>query len=159
MKKTYQLNVNGKSVKVEAEGEQSLLNTLRDDLDLTGAKYGCGEAQCGACTVLLDGAPTRSCVTSLASVGAKEIFTIEGLERNGKLHPVQEAFLEVDALQCAYCTSGMILSSVALLKKAPNPSESDTLQALNGHICRCGCYPRILTAVGLAAKKMRQVNP
>jgi len=128
-----------------------LLWVLRDELELTGAKYGCGEGQCGACTVLIEGAPVRSCVTLASSVAGKEITTVEGLEQNGKLHPVQEAFIQAGALECGYCTPGMILSSVSLLKKTPQPSEPEIRRGLEGHICRCGTYPRIIAAVQLAA--------
>src|SRR5207249_10922113 len=111
-----ELRINGTQVRVSADVERSLLSVLRDDLDLTGAKYGCGEGQCGACTVLVDGVPIRSCVASLGAVASKQVMTIEGLGQNGKLHPLQEAFLEAGAMQCGYCTSGMILSGVALLR-------------------------------------------
>jgi aerobic-type carbon monoxide dehydrogenase small subunit (CoxS/CutS family) len=124
---------------------------LRDELELTGTKYGCGEGQCGACTVLIDGAPVRSCMTRVSAVAGKDITTIEGLEQNGKLHPLQEAFIEADALQCGYCTPGMILSSAALLKKTPQPSEPEIRRALQGNVCRCGTYPRIVLAVQMAA--------
>src|SRR5687768_10789242 len=125
MPNVSELRVNGTKVKVDAEGERSLLSVLRDDLDLTGAKYGCGEGQCGACTVLLDGTAVRSCITPVASVGAREVTTIEGLERNGKLHPLQEAFIEAAAMQCAYCTCGMIMAGVALLRKNSDPSPAE----------------------------------
>jgi aerobic-type carbon monoxide dehydrogenase small subunit (CoxS/CutS family) len=128
-----------------------LLNVLRDDLELTGAKYGCGEGQCGACTVLIDGRATRSCLTKVASVEGKQITTIEGLERNGRLHPLQEAFLAVDAMQCGYCTAGMIMSGVGLLKKTPNPTETEILRAMEGNICRCGTYSRIVAAIRQAS--------
>ena len=128
-----------------------LLWVLRDELELTGAKYGCGEGQCGACTVLLEGAPVRSCITRVSAVTGKEITTIEGLEQNGKLHPVQEAFIQADALQCGYCTPGMILSSVGLLKKTPQPSVPEIRRALEGNVCRCGSYSRIVAAVQIAA--------
>ena len=128
-----------------------LLWVLRDELGFTGTKYGCGEGQCGACTVLIDGAPVRSCMTRVSAVASKDITTIEGLEQNGKLHPVQEAFIDADALQCGYCTPGMILSSVALLKKTPQPTEPEIRRALEGNVCRCGTYPRIIAAVRMAA--------
>ena len=128
-----------------------LLWVLRDELDLTGAKYGCGEGQCGACTVLIEGAPVRSCITRVGAVAGKAITTIEGLEQAGKLHPVQEAFIEADAMQCGYCTPGMILASVALLEKKPKPEDTEIRRALEGNICRCGTYPRILAAVRMAA--------
>ena len=124
---------------------------LRDEFDLTGTKYGCGEGQCGACTVLIEGAPVRSCRVPVSAVAGKEITTIEGLAPNGILHPVQEAFIEADAMQCGYCTPGMILSSVALLKKTPQPSEPEIRRALEGNVCRCGTYPRIISAVRMAA--------
>ena len=146
------LIVNGIRHEVRADPDTDLLSVLRDDLDLTGSKYGCGEGACGACTVLLNGESTRSCVTKLSAASGKEIITIEGLEKNGKLHPVQEAFLKADAFQCTYCTSGMIMSSVALLKKNPSPDENEIISAMNGNICRCGTYPRIIKAIQLAAK-------
>jgi len=132
-----------------------LLWVLRDELELTGTKYGCGEGQCGACTVLIEGAPVRSCITPASTVAGKEITTIEGLEQNGKLHPVQDAFIQADALQCGYCTPGMILSSVGLLKKTPRPTEPEIRRALQGNVCRCGTYPRIIAAVQMAAGGLR----
>jgi aerobic-type carbon monoxide dehydrogenase small subunit (CoxS/CutS family) len=151
-----ELSVNGKTLPVNADGERTLLSVLRDDLDLTGTKYGCGEGQCGACTVLLDGSPTRSCITPAGSVGRKKITTIEGLEQNGRLHPLQQAFLKMDAMQCAYCTSGMIMSSYALLQKKPNPSEDEISRTMNGNICRCGVYQRIMVAIKEGAKALQQ---
>ena len=147
-----ELVVNGTRRRVEGDAERNLLGVLRDELDLTGAKYGCGEAQCGACTVLVDGQPVRSCVTPLRAAAGKQITTIEGLERNGRLHPLQQAFLEADALQCGYCTPGMILSGVGLLKRNPRPSEAEIVRAMNGNVCRCGAYPRIVAAVRRAAE-------
>ena len=149
----YVLEVNGTEHRVDVPGERSLLSVLRDELDLTGTKYGCGEGQCGACTVLLDGRPVRSCRTQIASTANKKIITIEGLEKNGRLHPVQQSFLDVEAFQCAYCTSGMILSAIALLNRIPNPSEEDIRQHMNGNVCRCGTYSRIVAAVQQAAQK------
>jgi aerobic-type carbon monoxide dehydrogenase small subunit (CoxS/CutS family) len=149
----YVLEVNGTEHRVDVPGERSLLSVLRDELDLTGTKYGCGEGQCGACTVLLDGRPVRSCRTQVASAANKKITTIEGLEANGRLHPVQQAFLDVEAFQCAYCTSGMIVSAVGLLNRIPNPSEQDIRQHMNGNVCRCGTYSRIIAAVQQAAHK------
>jgi aerobic-type carbon monoxide dehydrogenase small subunit (CoxS/CutS family) len=146
-----ELQVNGTRRRVEVDGERSLLSVLRDELDLTGAKYGCGEGQCGACTVLVDGRAARSCLTQAASVEGKQVTTVEGLERNGALHPLQEAFLAVDAMQCGYCTAGMIMSGVGLLKKTPNPTEAEILRAMEGNICRCGTYPRIVAAIRQAA--------
>jgi aerobic-type carbon monoxide dehydrogenase small subunit (CoxS/CutS family) len=148
-----ELSVNGTRRQVDIDPERTLLSVLRDDLDLTGAKYGCGEGQCGACTVLVDGQPVRSCITRAGTVAGKQILTIEGLESKGRLHPVQQAFLEADAMQCGYCTPGMILGAVALLAKTPKPAAADIARGMNGHICRCGTYPRIVHAVQLAAKK------
>jgi aerobic-type carbon monoxide dehydrogenase small subunit (CoxS/CutS family) len=146
--------INGKSRIFESEPETTLLFALREELGLTGTKYGCGEGQCGACTILLNGAPRRSCQLSVRDADGKSIHTIEGFEQNGQLHPVQQAFLDQGAFQCAYCTSGMIVSSVALLQKNLNPSEPEIVQALQGNICRCGTHPRIIAAVQQAAKAM-----
>lgn len=155
MQKISELHINGSLHKVDADGDRALLSVLRDDLDLTGSKYGCGEGQCGACTVLIDGQATRSCLTKVGLIGQKKILTIEGLEKNGRLHPLQAAFLEADALQCGYCTSGMIMSGVALLSKNPNASDSEILRSMEGNVCRCGTYPRILTAIHKAAQSMK----
>jgi aerobic-type carbon monoxide dehydrogenase small subunit (CoxS/CutS family) len=146
-----ELVVNQKHYRLVVDPTRLLLWVLRDELELTGTKYGCGEGQCGACTVLIDGAPVRSCMTRVSAVAGKDITTIEGLAQNGKLHPVQEAFIQADALQCGYCTPGMILSSVGLLKKTPHPSEPEIRRALHGNVCRCGTYPRIIAAVQVAA--------
>jgi aerobic-type carbon monoxide dehydrogenase small subunit (CoxS/CutS family) len=150
-----QLKVNGAAARIDADPDRMLLSVLRDDLDLTGTKYGCGEGQCGACTVLIDGRPMRSCITRVGDVASKEITTIEGLARDGKLHPVQEAFLEADALQCGYCTPGMIVSAVALLNRHPNPSRDQILRMMEGNICRCGVYSNVLKAISTASKTMR----
>jgi aerobic-type carbon monoxide dehydrogenase small subunit (CoxS/CutS family) len=147
-----ELLINGVKQQVDVAPQVSLLNVLRDNLDLTGSKYGCGEGACGACTVLIDGKPTRSCITPVSNAANKEIITIEGLEKNGKLHPVQEAFLQADPFQCAYCAPGVIMSSVALLKKNPSPSEDEINTAMNGNICRCGTYPNIIKAIKLASR-------
>jgi aerobic-type carbon monoxide dehydrogenase small subunit (CoxS/CutS family) len=149
---TIELRVNGAARKVEGDPQRSLLFVLRDDLDLTGAKYGCGEGRCGACTVLIDGKATRSCVTAVGDVGARAITTIEGLERDGKLHPLQEAFMTCDAMQCGYCTAGMIMSGVALLQKTPAPNKQDIVRGMEGNVCRCCTYSRIVYAIELAAK-------
>src|SRR5213595_782263 len=125
MPKITELHVNDHTLRVDADAERTLLSVLRDDLELTGAKYGCGEGECGACTVLLDGVPVRSCRRTVGSIGEKKIETVEGLEQNGKLHPVQKAFIDGDAMQCAYCTCGMIMSAVALLRKTAKPSRDD----------------------------------
>ncbi len=158
MSQVTELHVNGKRATVNADPEQSLLSTLRDDLRLTGARYGCGEGQCGACTVLVDGAPTRACITPVGAVGAREVTTVEGLEREGRLHPLQEAFLEADALQCGYCTSGMLMTAVALLRKNPSPDEGELIRAMDGNLCRCGTYRRILAAIRLAAERMKEAG-
>jgi len=145
------LNVNGKKMTVDVDSTVSLLSVLRNDLNLTGSKYGCGEGQCGACTVLLDGQPIRSCTTQVGRAAGKQIVTIEGLEKDGKLHPLQEAFIKADAMQCAYCTSGMIMSASALLSKTPKPSRDDVISGMNGNICRCGTYQRIIEAIQMAS--------
>ena len=145
------LNVNGKKMTLDVDSTVSLLSVLRNDLNLTGSKYGCGEGQCGACTVLLDGQPIRSCTTQVGRAAGKQIVTIEGLEKDGKLHPLQEAFIKADAMQCAYCTSGMIMSASALLSKNPKPSKDDIVSGMNGNICRCGTYQRIIEAIRMAS--------
>lgn len=148
---TYSLRVNGRDHVVEAPATESLLTVLRHELDLTGAKYGCGEGQCGACTVLLDGQAVRSCVTRVAAAAGKQVTTIEGVANGGALHPVQEAFARVDAMQCGYCTSGMILSAIALLSRQPNPTDEQIVRAMDGNVCRCGSHPRIVEAIRAAA--------
>jgi len=130
----------------------TLLEFLRDHLHLTGAKYGCGEGSCGACTILLDGRPVQSCTVSAASAGDRKVTTIEGLAPPGKLHPVQQTFLDVEAFQCGYCTPGMILAAAALLRETKDPAPALIREKLEGHICRCGTYPRIVEAVRLAVK-------
>jgi aerobic-type carbon monoxide dehydrogenase small subunit (CoxS/CutS family) len=154
-----ELRINGKATRVEADPERTLLSVLRDDLGLTGAKYGCGEGQCGACTVLVDETPIRSCRAKLGNVAGKAIATIEGLEKDGKLHPVQEAFLEFDAMQCGYCTCGMIMGAVAFLQKNQGPSRDEIVRGMQGHICRCGTYPRIIAAVAKAAAQLKGRTP
>lgn len=155
MAKPIEIEVNGKRYPVNYPPATPLLYVLRDELGFTGTRYGCGEGQCGACTVLLGGAPRRSCQIPVSAVAGRPIVTIEGLETNGKLHPVQQAFLNAGAFQCAYCTSGMIMSSVGLLKTNPNPSRNDIVQGLQGNLCRCGTHPRIVEAV-LSAAKIQQ---
>jgi isoquinoline 1-oxidoreductase subunit alpha len=152
MERISEIFINGTKLKIDADADRSLLSVLRDDLDLTGSKYGCGEGQCGACTVLIDGQAVRSCTTKMRGVVGKKIITIEGIEKNGHLHPLQEAFLEADALQCGYCTPGMIMSGVALLNKTPNPTEPEIIRFMEGNICRCGTYPRIITAIRKASQ-------
>ncbi|MEO8368734.1 MAG: (2Fe-2S)-binding protein [Candidatus Solibacter sp.] len=153
MARVTELLVNGGRRRIDADADRMLLSVLRDDLDLTGAKYGCGEGQCAACTVLVDGVATKSCITKVGAVAGKKIVTIEGLAPQGGLHPVQQAFLDADALQCGYCTPGMILGAVALLRRTPNPTEAEIATGMNGHICRCGTYPRVISAIHSAAGK------
>ncbi|MEX0715360.1 MAG: (2Fe-2S)-binding protein [Planctomycetaceae bacterium] len=159
MPRVAKLRINGAEVPLDADAVRSLLSVLRDDLGLTGAKYGCGEGACGACTVLIDGEATRSCITAVGGVADGEITTIEGLERDGELHPLQQAFLDHDAMQCGYCTCGMILAGAAFLKKNAAPARDDVVRELNGNICRCGAYPRIIAACLQAAGKMREREP
>ena len=150
------LAINGKPYTVDVNPQTSLLTVLREHLDLTGSKYGCGEGQCGACTVLIDGKAQRSCVTRVGSVTGKKITTIEGLAHGDRLHPVQQAFLDAGAMQCAYCTSGMIMSAVALLDRNPNPQPKEIIEFMDGNVCRCGTYPRIVSAIQKAAKAPRE---
>jgi len=153
---TIRLNINRTERQVEVDRSESLLTVLRDRLDLTGSKYGCGEGQCGACVVLVDGNPTRSCVTAVSSAIGRRLITIEGLAQGETLHPLQESFLEEGALQCAYCTSGMIVTAAGLLEQNPNPSRDEIAAYMEGNICRCGTYGRILTAVEKAARRLRE---
>ena len=148
----FVLKVNGAEHRARASGNETLLSVLRNQLHLTGTKYGCGEGQCGACTVLIDGAATRSCLTRVASVQGTQITTIEGLESNGALSSVQQAFLDEEAFQCGYCTSGMILSATALLREHPHPTDRQIVEYMDGNICRCGTYPRITAAIKRAAQ-------
>jgi len=150
------LHVNGRDVPLPTpvDGERSLLGILREELGLTGCKAGCGESQCGACTVLVNGKPVRSCITPAGSVTEGKIRTIEGLAEKDTLHPVQQAFLDADALQCGYCSCGMILSAVALLEKHPRPTEEQFLEGMNGNLCRCGVYNRIRDAVKKASETL-----
>jgi aerobic-type carbon monoxide dehydrogenase small subunit (CoxS/CutS family) len=143
--------VNGRHQAVDVDGTRTLLSVLREELALTGTKYGCGEGQCGACTVVLDGRAVRSCRMALSDSADKPITTIEGLAQNGNLHPLQQAFLDAGALQCGYCTAGMIMSSYALLAKRHSPTRQEMIQAMEGNVCRCGTYQRILAAISQAA--------
>jgi aerobic-type carbon monoxide dehydrogenase small subunit (CoxS/CutS family) len=153
----YTLRINGKSHQIEGEPNDSLLSVLRYELDLIGSKFGCGEGACGACTVLVDNQATRSCVARLAAVDGKSIMTIEGL--GGKqLHPVQQAFLDAEAFQCGYCTPGMVMTTVSLLRTNPTPSDADIARIMDRNVCRCGTYPRIVRAVKMAAEKMRNTE-
>jgi aerobic-type carbon monoxide dehydrogenase small subunit (CoxS/CutS family) len=158
MPNVRELRINGAKVPVDAEDDRPLLEVLRDDLGLTGAKYGCGEGRCGACTVLVDGEPVRSCVTKIGAVATHEIATIEGLDKDGKLHPLQAAFLEVGAMQCGYCTCGMIMAGVALLENNPSPGRDEVIEFMNGNICRCGTYDRIITAFSKAAHAIKEAR-
>src|SRR5215472_13684056 len=153
MAKVTELQVNGTRRRLNADSDRTLLSVLRDDLDLTGTKYGCGEGQCGACTVLIDGMPAHSCRVKVGTAAGRQITTIEGLEKNGTLHPLQEAFLEVGAMQCGYCTPGMIMAGAGLLKKSPNPTADEIVKHMQGNICRCGTYPRIVEAIQRAARR------
>jgi aerobic-type carbon monoxide dehydrogenase small subunit (CoxS/CutS family) len=148
------LIVNGKTHDLDVEPEMPLLWAIRSEIGLTGTKYGCGIAQCGACTVIIDGKPTRSCVTPVSTVVGKQITTIEGLSENGKPHPVQAAWIAEDVPQCGYCQSGQIMSAIALLNRTPNPDDSDIDAAMAGNICRCGTYVRIRRAIHRAATKV-----
>lgn len=156
MPKEIEIAINGKTYSAVYHPDTPLLYVLREELGLTGTKYGCGEGMCGACTVLVGGIARRSCQIPVSAAAGQPITTIEGLEKNGALHPVQQAFLDAGAFQCAYCTPGMIMSSVSLLRATPNPSEEQILQAMQGNICRCGSHPRIVEAVRSAAKKMQE---
>ena len=147
------LNVNGANHSATVADDEKLLYVLREKLNLTGTKYGCGEGQCGACTVLIDGRPRRSCRMLASAVAGQKVTTIEGLEQSGKLHPVQQAFLDEEAFQCSYCTPGMIMSAVSLLSANLKPTEDEIIRGMNGNICRCGTYPRIVAAIQRAAGK------
>jgi aerobic-type carbon monoxide dehydrogenase small subunit (CoxS/CutS family) len=155
MAAAFKLRVNGVERRIAAPAARSLLSVLRDELDLTGSKYGCGQAACGACTVLLDREAVRSCITKLGTVGGRKVTTIEGLETAGALHPLQQAFIDHGAMQCGYCTPGMIMASVGLLAENPDPSEAEVREGLAGNVCRCGTYPRIIAAVRQAAAALR----
>jgi len=148
---TFTLTVNGQKHSVTTDPQRPLLDVLREDLQLTGTKFGCGEARCGACSVLVGGKRVFSCKTAIEDVADKQVLTIEGLCQGEKLHPVQEAFMEENAFQCAYCTSGMIMAAVALLEDKPHPSEAEIVAGMNRNICRCCSYPKIVSAVQRAA--------
>ncbi len=147
----FTLLINGAERQVQVSSEEKLLFVLRDYLSMTGTKYGCGEGQCGACTVLINGRPARSCLAPVSSVVGKKITTIEGLAEGGKLSAVQQAFLDAEAFQCAYCTSGMIMSATGLLTENPHPTDAQVISAMDGNVCRCGTYPRIVEAIHRAA--------
>lgn len=151
MERQLEITVNRRKVTVETDDARPLLDVLREELGLTGTKYGCGEGECGACTVLMDGEPIRSCITTVGEVEGESIQTIEGLARDGRLHPVQQAFIEKQAMQCGYCVPGQILTAVALLAGNENPSRQEIIDAMSGNICRCCNYPNILAAVERAS--------
>jgi len=155
MKKTIQFTLNNKPTEIEVEDNQTLLWVIRSSLDMTGTKYGCGLGYCGACTVLIDNEPARSCLTMADYVDGRNVVTIEGLARNGDLHPVQKAFVEHDALQCGFCTPGMIMNAVGLLQRNPEPTRQEIIDDMQENLCRCGSYGRILDAIESAAKEMK----
>lgn len=150
-----QFTLNGKPTEISVDPRRKLLWVLRSDLGMTGTKYGCGEAQCAACTVLIDGQPTYSCMMPVSGVAGREVTTIEGLADGDKLHPVQQAFVDHDAMQCGYCTSGMIVGAYGLLQRNPDPTEDEIRSGLEGHLCRCGTHVRVLEAVQTAARAMK----
>jgi nicotinate dehydrogenase subunit A len=150
----FVLRVNGREHRVTGEPGDSLLSVLRNDLNLTGSKFGCGEGFCGACTVLMDGQVTRSCVARLGAAAGQEITTIEGVGEPGKLHPVQQAFIDAEAFQCGYCTPGMVMATIGLLRQRPNPTDADITRLIDRNVCRCGTFPRIVKAIQAAAKNV-----
>jgi len=158
MNVNLQFTLNGKPQRVSTDPQRTMLEVLREDLDLTGTKYGCGEGQCRACTVLLDGNPVRSCQTQITEVEGHTVETIEGLARDGVLHPVQEAFIKEGAMQCGYCVPGMILATVALFKRNPSPNRTQIVEALNGNLCRCCGYVNVLKAVQRAAQPRKEAQ-
>ncbi len=158
MKESLSFELNGETTNLTLDGDRMLLWVLRVDLGLTGTKYGCGEGLCGACTVLIDGEAVRSCQYPVKYAAGKSIITIEGLSKNEELHPLQEAFIEHDALQCGYCTPGMIMNAYGLLLRNPDATREDIKQGMEENLCRCGSYPRIITAIQTAAKKMKKAR-
>jgi len=147
-------NLNGRDVTLDIDGKRTLLWVLRTEFALTGTKYGCGEGYCGACTVIVEGKAVRSCLTSLENVAGKAVLTVEGLARNGELHPLQQAFIDQGAFQCGYCTSGMLLSALAFLREVPHPSREAIISRMDGSLCRCGAHQRIVAAIESAAQRM-----
>jgi aerobic-type carbon monoxide dehydrogenase small subunit (CoxS/CutS family) len=159
MSRATSFTLNGRPVSTTADPRRRLLWVLREDLGLTGAKYGCGEGYCGACTVLLNDRAVQACTTPLSRAEGATVVTIEGLERDGELHPLQQAFIEHDALQCGFCTPGMILGAYALLRRNPEPTPEQVVSGLQGHLCRCGAHVRIVEAVRTAGRTMREATP
>jgi len=155
MKETFRFTLNRKPTRLKSDGRRMLLWVLRTDLGLTGTKFGCGEGHCGACTVLVDGEPVRSCRVPLESVDGSRVITIEGLSQDGNLHPLQKAFMAHDAMQCGFCTPGMLMSAYGLLLKNPLPTRADIVEGMEGNLCRCGAYPRIIEAIQAAAREMK----
>jgi nicotinate dehydrogenase subunit A len=156
---SFTLRINGETHQIDGAAGDSLLSVLRYELGLTGSKYGCGEGHCGACTVLVDGVATRSCVARIETLAGKHVTTIEALAPPGSLHPVQEAFVDVEAFQCGYCTPGMVMAVAGLLRTNPSPTEQDIALAMDRNVCRCGAFPRIVKAVQLAAQRMKSTSP
>ncbi|MFP5247667.1 MAG: (2Fe-2S)-binding protein [Thermoanaerobaculia bacterium] len=152
MKRAIRFRLNGRPVSLDTEDDRTLLWVLRGELALTGTKYGCGEGICGACTVAVDNEAVRSCQTTLADVDGKSVITIEGLEKDGKLHPLQQAFIDHGALQCGFCTSGMIMNAYALLQETKKPSRTAIIDGMNDNLCRCGAHQRIVAAIEEASK-------
>ena len=152
MNRSIHFRLNGKPVDLNTDDQRTLLWVLRNDLELTGTKFGCGEGICGACTVAIDGVATRSCQTSLASVEKKNVVTVEGLEHDGQLHPLQQAFIDQGAFQCGFCTSGMLMNAWAFLQKTPHPAPGAIVQEMDANLCRCGAHQRILAAIQEASK-------
>jgi aerobic-type carbon monoxide dehydrogenase small subunit (CoxS/CutS family) len=159
MPQAIQFRLNGTPTEIEVDPRRPLLWVLRTDLGLTGTKYGCGERECAACTVLLEGRPIFSCRTPVRSVQGREVTTVEGLERNGRLHPVQQAFADHDALQCGFCTPGMVMGAVGLLARNPDPPPEEIREGMEGHLCRCGTYKRVVEAIRAAAQTMKEARP
>ncbi len=157
--KKIRFTINGELRECEVEDDERLIDLIREDLGLTGTKEGCGQGECGACTVLLDGKPVASCLTLAVKVDGKEITTIEGVSREGKLHPIQEAFIEKGAVQCGFCTPGMVMALVPFLSKNPNPTREEVRKAIEGNLCRCTGYEKIVDAALYASQKMREVKP
>ena len=155
MNETISFTLNGESVSVTTDGQRMLLWVLRTDLGLTGTKYGCGKAMCGACTVIVNDRAVQSCMTTIRSVKGKKVITIEGLSKNGKLHPIQQAFVKHDALQCSFCTPGMILNAYSLLLRNPEPTREEIVEGMENNLCRCGAHTRIIRAIETAAQEMK----